>query len=345
MGRTSWYCSRCSCREGKRERSRPYFTRVDFLYFSRRAEKFGVEYRDPSLRREFRDAARRERSSRSGFATGFDVFAEEEKAKRAQRAERFGMPDTGLEWAPPTVDEDEAKRKARAERFGGEYQPPDETGLMDVDLQQERKDPPIEAARRPDAVHVYGVDFLSTKDLLDYFADYGPTFVEWINDSAANVLFEDAPTAKRAIAGRGKPLPSEDLPEGIDPQSAIDLLWHKGDDVIKAGNAVPLIFRTATVLDVKPSERVPSRRLWLSFEGGRTRRRGGRGGGRGFGHHGRRGRRIGKGNGLQKRQNRRNEKGNTTFDSSDIEGLVQQQLEEQGKTQYPEREAVNYGDL
>lgn len=27
--------------------------------------------------------------------------------------------------------------------------------------------------RRPDAVHVYGVDLMSTGDLLKYFADYG----------------------------------------------------------------------------------------------------------------------------------------------------------------------------
>ena len=41
----------------------------------------------------------------------------------------------------------------------------------------------------------------------------GPKFVEWINDSSANVLFADAPTAKRAIAGTGKPLPPEEAPE------------------------------------------------------------------------------------------------------------------------------------
>ena len=29
------------------------------------------------------------------------------------------------------------------------------------------------AARRPEALHIYGVDLLSTGDILKYFADYG----------------------------------------------------------------------------------------------------------------------------------------------------------------------------
>lgn len=37
--------------------------------------------------------------------------------------------------------------------------------------------------------------------------------MEWINDSSANVLFADAPTAKRAVAGMGKPLPPDEAPE------------------------------------------------------------------------------------------------------------------------------------
>ena len=44
----------------------------------------------------------------------------------------------------------------------------------------------------------------------------------------------------------------------------IEYLWHKGEDFIKSGSNIPLIFRMATILDVKPSERVQSRRLWLT---------------------------------------------------------------------------------
>ena len=170
----------------------------------------------------------------------------------------------------------------------------------------------------------------------------GPKFVEWINDSSANILFADGPTAKRAVAGRGRPLPPEEAPEqlgaprhgrpracavrtappavhpagppadayrlcaarsappaclhatddlqpaqpcadaahptpptpakpaGIDPAdpASIAYLWHKGEDFPKAGTAIPLIFRIATVEDVRPADRVPSRRLWLTAGGG-----------------------------------------------------------------------------
>ncbi|KAL4426356.1 hypothetical protein ABPG77_004650 [Micractinium sp. CCAP 211/92] len=250
-----------------------------------RAEKFGVPYVEPGKRRDLRLDARKERLARPGFATGIDLFTEEEAAKRAQRAARFGLPSTGLEWQPPQPSEDEEKKRARAARFGVEYQPKDETGLMDVDLFEARRDPSAAVPRRPEAVHIYGVDLLSTGDILKYFADYGPKFVEWINDSSANVLFADAPTAKRAVAGLGKPLPPDEAPEqlGIDPTdpSAIQFLWHKGEDFVKAGTPIPLIFRIATVEDVKPADRVPSRRLWLSAGGGggggQRQRRGGGG--------------------------------------------------------------------
>ncbi|KAG7671833.1 hypothetical protein KSW81_004719 [Nannochloris sp. 'desiccata'] len=247
---------------------------------------FGVDYRDPGRRREFRDDARKERINPSqSLGTGFDLFTEEEVEKRQQRASRFNMPDTGLQWTPPEIPEDEEKRKARAERFGVEYQAPDADGLMDVDLFETRKEAPPEVPRRPEAVHIYGVDLMSTSDVLKYFKDYGPTYVEWLNDSSANVLFKDGPTAKRAIAGLGKPLPPEDLPEGVDgaDPANIQYLWHKGEDFMKAGSNLPLVFRMATILDVKPSERVQSRRLWLSAGGGGSRGGGGRGGNEGRG--------------------------------------------------------------
>ena len=54
---------------------------------------------------------------------------------------------------------------------------------------------------------ITGVDVMGTKDCLSYFEDFGPIFVEWINDSSCNVLFADPPSAKRAMVGRGRPLP------------------------------------------------------------------------------------------------------------------------------------------
>lgn len=229
-----------------------------------------MDYRDPANRREFRDDVRKEKFQRSGFATGFDMFSEEEIKKRRQRAEKFGISSSGgLDWQPPEVPQEEQLRRQRAERFGVDYQPPDETGLMDVDLYEERKDAPVEVERRPNAIHVYGVDLLSTSDILKYFADYGPTYVEWINDSSANVLFGDEGTAARALVGLGKPLPpDQQLIQGAISSHSMAYLWHKGLDFVKSGSNIPLIFRVATVLDVKPATGVQSRRLWVNAGGG-----------------------------------------------------------------------------
>jgi hypothetical protein len=263
-----------------------------------RAEKFGVEYVDPekSRRRDFKQQILAEKKKDAGFTTGFDLFSEEELSKRQQRAERFGTTTAGIQWTGGEIAEDAEKRRQRAERFG--MTPPtggEDAGLMDVDLFEERKEAPADVERRLEVVHIYGVDLLSTKDILNYFGDYGPKYIEWINDSSANVVFSDFGTAERAMVGMGTPMVNADLPSGAtlaDP-SAIKYVWHKGKDFRKAGSDVPLVFRVATVLDVKPAERVKSRRLWVGAGGrGRTR-----GGGQ-SGHGGKRGTKGGKGRGV-----------------------------------------------
>lgn len=40
---------------------------------------------------------------------------------------------------------------------------------------------------------------MSTKDLLHYFDGYGPSWVEWINDSSCNVVFEDHASVQRVL--------------------------------------------------------------------------------------------------------------------------------------------------
>ena len=276
-----------------------------------RAAKFGVEYVEPqSGRRELKAQMVAQQRADAGFTTGFDMFSQEELEKRQQRAERFGQPSAGIQWTGGEVAEDAEKRRARAERFGmaedaeklkaraerfgvtnSTQNEKDETGLMDVDLYEERKDVAADVERRLDVVHIYGVDLMSTKDILNYFGDYGPKFVEWINDSSANIVFNDSGTAERALVGMGTPMVNSDLPSGAtlaDP-AAIKYVWFKGHDFKKGGVDIPLVLRVATVLDVKPAERVKSRRLWLT--GGR----GGRGGRGGQGRGKSRGRMGGKG--------------------------------------------------
>ena len=52
---------------------------------------------------------------------------------------------------------------------------------------------------------------------------------------------------------------------GLDPSDIgnAPFLWHKGDDYVKAGTPIPLMYRMATAADVKPGKgRKLSRHLW-----------------------------------------------------------------------------------
>ena len=62
------------------------------------------------------------------------------------------------------------------------------------DLLETRKDVEPEVPRRDDAVHVYGVDLLSTRDIKEHFGDFNPLFVEWINDSSCAAAAEGSPS-------------------------------------------------------------------------------------------------------------------------------------------------------
>ena len=146
-----------------------------------------------------------------------------------------------------------------------------------------------EAELRPDCVHVYGCDLLSTKEIMAYFDGYSPVFVEWINDSAANVVFADAFTAKRAMAGLGQlsaDPTGQAQAQGAEPSppAAEDRMWYRSSAVSKRGDSFPLHFRLATMLDVKVG-RVKSRHLWEDDGLGR-RRGGGEAGGKRKRHQG-----------------------------------------------------------
>jgi hypothetical protein len=155
---------------------------------------------------------RREEAARNGFATGFDVTTAEERRKREERASRYGNSLIGVSSsdvaanaaAAAAAADAAAKRAARAAKFGADAAAAAAAGgapgmELDVDFLEPRKDAAPDAPIRPDCVHLYGVDTMSTGDCMGYFGEYGPVFCEWINDSSCNIVFADAFTAKRAM--------------------------------------------------------------------------------------------------------------------------------------------------
>ncbi|KAG0271385.1 hypothetical protein BGZ95_000808 [Linnemannia exigua] len=119
-----------------------------------------------------------------GFVTGFDVLSKEEQAKKANRAQRFGaLPQEQSETKDETMEE------AGMEVDDGDFARPD--NLPET--------PPRTTTIRMDAVYLYGTDEMSTKDVLKYFEAYGPSHVEWIDDSSCNIVFPDQFSAKRAV--------------------------------------------------------------------------------------------------------------------------------------------------
>jgi len=275
-----------------------------------RAERFGMEYKSPSAktlagangllsRREVlamrKEAAMKRAAKQGQFVTGIDLFDPAEEAKRRARAEKFGaMLTTPGPDEQALIDKREAERAARAARAadgGGEETGGGGDAAMDAgadaqDTLEARVDPDLDAKWRSDAVHLYGVDHMTTNECMGYFGEYGPVFCEWINDSSCNVVFADETTARRAIRMKGEPLgaaanPDEKgaLPEGLEAE----MLWHGGPEFFKNGKTLQLSFRLATEDDIKPHGRIKSRQLWMNRnERGANRgkrRRGGQGGG------------------------------------------------------------------
>lgn len=191
----------------------------------------------------------------TGIAAGVDLFSPEEQARIAARAAKFGalVEDPSAAGAEPLAPE---------EAMQG----------MDVDLLEPRAEAPPDAARREDALYMYGVDVLNTKECLGYFVEYGPALVEWVNDSSCVVVFEDSVGARRALLGTGRPLAAGATPEGCEAAMGDQLdeasRWFKGPDAQKNGNAVPIVYRYATDADVKPAQN-KSRYLWLPNGRGR----------------------------------------------------------------------------
>uniref|UniRef100_A0A2R5LL77 Nuclear cap-binding protein subunit 3 n=1 Tax=Ornithodoros turicata TaxID=34597 RepID=A0A2R5LL77_9ACAR len=64
----------------------------------------------------------------------------------------------------------------------------------------------VPAGTRLDTVHVRGVTDMSTEDILDYFKDYNPVSVDWINDYSCNVVWKDEKDAALTLLRISRPV-------------------------------------------------------------------------------------------------------------------------------------------
>lgn len=97
---------------------------------------------------------------------------------------------------------------------------------------------------RSNAVHVYGLDFLKTGHMDEIFSQFNHKFIEWINDSSANIVFVDAASAEKAL-------------ESLSFPKAGDEPWRRTPDILVSEDVPPIFLqmRLAAQGDTKPLRR------------------------------------------------------------------------------------------
>ena len=132
---------------------------------------------------------------------------------------------------------------------------------------EDRRDAAADDEERLEAIYAFGTDNMSTKDLLHLFSFDDmerPSHVEWINDSSANICFATSETAEAALTiGTCALFPGA---TSTDAWTWRTLPLERAS----AGKGLQLIFRRATLKDVKPPRRTESR--WYGESRGGAKR-------------------------------------------------------------------------
>jgi hypothetical protein len=179
-------------------------------------------YANPFLLAEEKEKKREERGLR------FGLIDPEEKAKKERRLQKFGPLEPagapiGVQETPEAeAPEDEDKGKGlELEEDEGEVEEeegmdvgtlqltpctnallvvesrranrrtPHRTAPHTTETREPKKEWPVEIKRRQDTLYLYGTDKMSTEDVFKYFVEHKPRFVEWIDDSSCNVVFDN----------------------------------------------------------------------------------------------------------------------------------------------------------
>eukprot|EP00177_Eucheuma_denticulatum_P006255 GFKZ01011401.1.p1 GENE.GFKZ01011401.1~~GFKZ01011401.1.p1 ORF type:complete len:381 (-),score=66.85 GFKZ01011401.1:452-1486(-) len=208
----------------------------------RRAARFGTP-----VTKSVNEAAvlgARRASLRSGFTSGFDPGAAEFADRRAARMKRFGA--VNVEQGGAVGQEEELVERP----------------VLAGHWLESRRDVGVGEMARPEALHVFGVDMMKTEDLMRYFREYGPAWVEWLNDSSCNVVFEDDFTVRRALRGvsveDGTPEDVSGAANGASAELGDQFKWKKGKGMRNGKGVVPVWVRQATANDVRPEKPNPN---------------------------------------------------------------------------------------
>lgn len=121
-----------------------------------------------SLKELLPDTSRRYENKAGTFITGIDVTSKEAIEKKEKRARRFHF----------SAEENLAQRNV----------------VLDRDVLK-KAIPKV----RLEALHMSGVDDMSTQDVFGYFKEYPPAHIEWIDDASCNVVWLDDITSTRAL--------------------------------------------------------------------------------------------------------------------------------------------------
>ncbi|KAM9498205.1 nuclear cap-binding protein subunit 3 isoform 2-T2 [Salvelinus alpinus] len=121
-----------------------------------------------SLKELLPDTSRRYENKAGTFITGIDVTSKEAIERKEKRAERFHFrAEANLAQKNVVLDRDTMKKAIPNLRL--------------------------------EALHVAGVDDMSTQDVFGYFKEYPPAHIEWIDDTSCNVVWLDDVTSTRAL--------------------------------------------------------------------------------------------------------------------------------------------------
>lgn len=258
-----------------------------------RAAKFGIPYKepDPNAFLPWSQARRLRANPKQGFITGLDLYDPVEKAKQDARKRRFGNSGGA---------DDETKEEGKeegADKDGMETEasvlPVVQAWDNEAFVRSQRVDPPTvlwknppteasgdDAAKNdfitaetptmvPEKVHIFSLDWaafkqIRTNDLMAHFSIYGPSYVEWLGDLGANILFEDKFSAKRALESLSQELPTPP-PDDVAPPKEGESLpdfgsmgWRLCNKAVRKvsndrhgrrGTTARLLMRAATSID------------------------------------------------------------------------------------------------